>query len=109
MVAVESVARHRLQARAVGLDGDIVVRQHRDQLMAALLRGQAPDRGLYMPDSIPKLDASEINSFLNKTYDLFKTFVKIYFLLNRFDVYVPIFLLSRNLCQIFIEMGHFRR
>ena len=34
----------------------------------ALLRGQAPDYGLYMPVSIPKLAKEEINSFKNKGY-----------------------------------------
>lgn len=34
----------------------------------ALLRGQAPDKGLYMPVAIPRLTAEEIFSFINKTY-----------------------------------------
>jgi len=34
----------------------------------ALLRGQAPDYGLYMPIKIPKLSKEEINSFRNKEY-----------------------------------------
>lgn len=34
----------------------------------ALLRGQAPDRGLYLPDSIPVLPAELISSFKDKTY-----------------------------------------
>ena len=32
----------------------------------ALLRGQAPDYGLYMPVEIPKLAEEEIESFKNK-------------------------------------------
>lgn len=34
----------------------------------ALLQGQAPDRGLYMPETIPQLSADELNSFRNKEY-----------------------------------------
>jgi len=34
----------------------------------ALLRGQAPDYGLYMPIEIPKLNKEEIDSFRNKAY-----------------------------------------
>jgi threonine synthase len=34
----------------------------------ALLQGQAPDRGLYMPENIPQLTSSEILSFINKPY-----------------------------------------
>ncbi len=34
----------------------------------ALLRGQAPDRGLYMPESIPTLDREEILSFSSMPY-----------------------------------------
>lgn len=34
----------------------------------ALLRGQAPDYGLYMPIGIPKLTKEEINNFKNKEY-----------------------------------------
>lgn len=35
----------------------------------ALLQGQAPDKGLYMPELIPQLDAEEIRSFINKPYN----------------------------------------
>ena len=34
----------------------------------ALLKGQAPDYGLYMPEVIPKLTKEEIESFRNKKY-----------------------------------------
>jgi threonine synthase len=34
----------------------------------ALLQGQAPDKGLYMPEQIPQLNAEEIKSFINKPY-----------------------------------------
>lgn len=34
----------------------------------ALLQGQAPDKGLYMPDEIPQLSVDEIHSFINKPY-----------------------------------------
>jgi threonine synthase len=34
----------------------------------ALLQGQAPDKGLYLPEIIPQLDADEIKSFINKPY-----------------------------------------
>ncbi len=34
----------------------------------ALLKGQAPDYGLYMPNLIPKLTKQEIDSFKNKKY-----------------------------------------
>jgi threonine synthase len=34
----------------------------------ALLQGQAPDKGLYLPESIPQLTADEIKSFINKPY-----------------------------------------
>jgi threonine synthase len=34
----------------------------------ALLQGQAPDKGLYMPETIPQLNADEIKSFINKPY-----------------------------------------
>lgn len=37
-------------------------------LKAALLGGQAPDRGLYMPDAVPGLSAETIASFATKTY-----------------------------------------
>jgi threonine synthase len=46
----------------------------------ALLKGQAPDYGLYMPVQIPKLSKEEINNFKNKEYheiafDIAKKFV----------------------------------
>jgi threonine synthase len=34
----------------------------------ALMKGQAPDYGLYMPTSIPKLTEQELNELKNKTY-----------------------------------------
>ena len=34
----------------------------------ALLQGQAPDKGLYLPESIPQLTVDEIKSFINKPY-----------------------------------------
>ena len=34
----------------------------------AMLKGLAPDGGLYMPIEIPKLSKEEINSFKDKTY-----------------------------------------
>jgi len=34
----------------------------------ALLKGQAPDYGLYMPTEIPKLSLNEINSFMDMAY-----------------------------------------
>ncbi|MBE0662924.1 MAG: threonine synthase [Bacteroidales bacterium] len=34
----------------------------------ALLQGQAPDRGLYMPDHIPLLDHTQLESFSNMSY-----------------------------------------
>lgn len=34
----------------------------------ALIRGQAPDRGLYMPEVIPQLTRDQIESFAGKTY-----------------------------------------
>lgn len=34
----------------------------------ALLQGQAPDRGLYLPESIPQLTDDEIFSFISKPY-----------------------------------------
>jgi threonine synthase len=34
----------------------------------ALLQGQAPDKGLYLPKTIPQLSSEEIESFLNKPY-----------------------------------------
>lgn len=34
----------------------------------ALLQGQAPDKGLYMPEIIPQLSPEEIYSFINKHY-----------------------------------------
>lgn len=34
----------------------------------ALLQGQAPDKGLYMPEKIPFLSQEEIKSFINKPY-----------------------------------------
>ncbi len=34
----------------------------------ALLQGQAPDKGLYMPEKIPPIDADEIRSFISKPY-----------------------------------------
>jgi threonine synthase len=34
----------------------------------ALIRGQAPDKGLYMPVTIPRLSKNEINSFADKNY-----------------------------------------
>jgi threonine synthase len=32
------------------------------------LQGQAPDKGLYMPEVVPVLSSEEIRSFINKTY-----------------------------------------
>lgn len=34
----------------------------------ALLQGQAPDKGLYLPEVIPQLSGEEIYSFINKPY-----------------------------------------
>jgi threonine synthase len=34
----------------------------------ALLKGQAPDKGLYMPDSVPKITSEERYSYKNKSY-----------------------------------------
>jgi len=34
----------------------------------ALLKGQAPDKGLYMPDRIPEISRDEIQGFSNKPY-----------------------------------------
>lgn len=34
----------------------------------ALLQGQSPDKGLYLPETIPQLSADEIKSFINKPY-----------------------------------------
>jgi threonine synthase len=34
----------------------------------ALLQGQAPDKGLYLPETIPQLGREEIYSFINKPY-----------------------------------------
>jgi threonine synthase len=40
----------------------------RVDLKEAMLRGQAPDRGLYMPDAIPRLEAATIASFARMAY-----------------------------------------
>ena len=40
----------------------------RVDLKSALLQGQAPDRGLYMPESFPSLSAEQIASFADKPY-----------------------------------------
>jgi threonine synthase len=37
-------------------------------LKGALLQGQAPDKGLYMPREIPRIPLAEIESFRDKTY-----------------------------------------
>ena len=37
-------------------------------LKGALLQGQAPDKGLYMPREIPKIPLDEIVGFRDKTY-----------------------------------------
>lgn len=37
-------------------------------LRAALLQGQAPDRGLYLPRSFPQLDAPTLDSFARRPY-----------------------------------------
>jgi threonine synthase len=34
----------------------------------ALLQGQAPDKGLYMPEIVPQLSSEEIYTFINKPY-----------------------------------------
>ncbi|MDX9906887.1 MAG: pyridoxal-phosphate dependent enzyme, partial [Bacteroidales bacterium] len=34
----------------------------------ALLQGQAPDKGLYMPETIPQISPEEIYTFINKSY-----------------------------------------
>ena len=34
----------------------------------ALLKGQAPDRGLYMPDRFPQISSATIANFRNKRY-----------------------------------------
>ena len=34
----------------------------------ALLQGQAPDKGLYLPEIVPQLSAEETKSFINKPY-----------------------------------------
>ena len=38
-------------------------------LREALLRGQAPDRGLYMPNAIPRLSSEDLKSFARIPYD----------------------------------------
>ena len=37
-------------------------------LKEALLNGQAPDRGLYMPESFPTISTEELYSYSQKTY-----------------------------------------
>ena len=37
-------------------------------LREALLRGQAPDRGLYLPESFPRIDAPELEGFAELAY-----------------------------------------
>jgi threonine synthase len=37
-------------------------------LRDALLQGQAPDRGLYLPEQFPRLDAADIAAFASKPY-----------------------------------------
>ncbi|HOK98023.1 MAG TPA: threonine synthase [Bacteroidales bacterium] len=45
----------------------------------ALIRGQAPDRGLYMPDQIPVLTPDQIESFAGKSYpEIAEIILKLY-------------------------------
>ncbi|MGC8803104.1 MAG: threonine synthase, partial [Bacteroidales bacterium] len=45
----------------------------------ALIRGQAPDRGLYMPEQIPVLTQEQIQSFANKSYaEIAETILKLF-------------------------------
>ena len=45
-------------------------------LAEALLTGQAPDKGLYMPCSIPVVTAQELESLRAKTYPEIAEFMK---------------------------------
>lgn len=45
----------------------------------ALIRGQAPDRGLYMPEQIPVLTQEQLQSFANKSYpEIAETILKLF-------------------------------
>ena len=49
-------------------------------LKEVLLKGQAPDRGLYMPETIPTIPIDVINSFSNLEYSDIAYLVTNYFL-----------------------------
>jgi threonine synthase len=52
----------------------------------ALLRGQAPDKGLYMPDKIPQLSRSEISKFSEMAYHEIAAYVMHKFLKGQIDM-----------------------
>ncbi len=55
-------AVHKLQFHSTNESSPAV------DLKGALLMGQAPDRGLYMPDAFPKLTREQLASFRDKSY-----------------------------------------
>lgn len=54
-------------------------------LASALLQGQAPDKGLYMPEDIPVLDLDRLVSFKNKSYAELASWVLSYYTKGTFD------------------------
>ena len=63
-------------------------------LRTALIHGQAPDRGLYLPESIPTLDASELANFPSLSYPEIATRV-----LSRFTPGILDSTTLKNLCE----------
>ncbi len=54
-------------------------------LSEALFTGQAPDKGLYMPETIPHISKEEINSLRNKPYPEIAEFVLGKYMLDTFS------------------------
>ena len=62
-------------------------------LATALLKGQAPDRGLYMPEDIPVLDLNKLAAFKNENYAELAAWVLSHYTEGIFDE-----VLLRELC-----------
>lgn len=54
-------------------------------LASALLKGQAPDKGLYMPEKIPAIDLDQLAVFKDKSYAELASWVLSHFTENTFD------------------------
>ncbi|MGC8977450.1 MAG: threonine synthase [Candidatus Ratteibacteria bacterium] len=84
----------------------------------AVLKGQPPDYGLYMPNFIPKIEKDQLENFRNKEYyeiafDVLSKFLKnqlpeekIYEIVKKaYDFEIPFKKINKNLYILFLDKG----